>query len=98
VLVDLVTPGSQAEDMGLKAGDVIEQVGDMPTTAPEDVMSQLAHGDAASGDLVALLVRGKSATRWIPLYVGHVDVTDLVAARGLPNTPVVARDAAVGAR
>jgi serine protease Do len=98
VLVDLVIPGSQAEDMGVKPGDVIEQVGDMPTTTPGDVTSQLTHGDAASGDLVALLVHGKSETRWVPLYVGHVDVTDLVAAPGLPNTPLAARDAAAGAR
>jgi serine protease Do len=99
VLIDQVIPGSQAEDLGLKAGDVIEQVGDLPTKTPEDVTSQFIHGDAASGDLVALLVRSKTKAWWVALYVGHVDVTDLVTSPGeLPFQTTSARNAAAAQR
>jgi S1-C subfamily serine protease len=98
VLVDHVTPGSQAEDKGLKPGDVIEQVDHHPATTPDDVMDRLAHHDAASGNLVALLVRSKSATRWVILYVGPVDVSELVAPIVAPNASGSARDAAARQR
>jgi serine protease Do len=99
VLVDQVTPGSQAEDLGLKPGDVIEQVGDLPTKVPADVTSQLTRGDAASGDLVALLVRNKTKAWWVALYVGHVDVTDLVTSPGeLPYQSTSSRNAAAAQR
>jgi serine protease Do len=79
VLVDAVTPGSQAEGMGMQAGDVIERVDGKPAGTPGDVMQQLARGSSADGDLVALLVRSKAATRWVTLYVGRVYVAGLVA-------------------
>jgi serine protease Do len=97
VLVDQVTPGSQAATVGLEAGDVIEQVGDQPATTPEQVMGQLVGSDDAVNHIVPLLVRSKSAMRWIGLHVGRVDVTELV----VPESPVSAgsaRDAAAPLR
>jgi serine protease Do len=94
VLIDRVTLGSQAENVGLKPGDVIEKVENKPATTPDDVMDRLAHDGSSSDNHVALLVRGKSAIRWVTVYVGRVDVSELVAAPVLANAPTPARDAA----
>lgn len=83
VLIDRVTPQSQADALGVKAGDVIERVGDDPAKDPAVVMHQLLSGAAADGDLVALLVHGELNTRWISLYVGRVYVADLLATPSL---------------
>jgi serine protease Do len=96
VLIDQVAEGSQAEARGLKAGDVILQVGNRPATGPETVNAQLSHPDTATGDFVGLLVRGESATRWVAMYVGRVDVTQLVAPADMPNSGRVAQDVAAG--
>ena len=79
VLVDRVTPGPQAAAMGLQPGDIVERVGDRPAVSPAEVMHELVHGSAADGDIVALLVHGKTGTQWITLYVGRVYVAGLVA-------------------
>jgi serine protease Do len=78
VLIDKVAPGSQAETMSLRAGEVIEQVGDRPATTPEEVTAQLAGDPIGPGKLVALLVRGKSGATWVTLWRGRIDPKDLV--------------------
>ena len=85
VLVDRVTPGSQAAALGVKPGDIIERVDDRPAKTPEEVMGWLVHGSHADGDLVALLVRAKAVTRWVTLYVGRVYVAGLIATPSLPG-------------
>ena len=77
VLIDRVTPGSQANHVGLIPGEIIEQVDQRPARAPQDVMGWLAHATRP----VALLVRGKAATRWVLLYLGRIDVRDLLTPR-----------------
>ena len=98
VLVDQVTPGSQAQDRGLVAGDVIVQVDNRPATTPDDVMSRLASRSTASGSRVALLVRNKSGARWIALFVGRIDVSGLLAPPVLPNGAASPHDATAGPR
>jgi len=72
VLVDQVAKGSEAETMGFQPGDVIEKVGDVAVTTPDEVKAHVSSGgDAAEGDVVPLLVRGSSGTRWLALYVGR---------------------------
>jgi serine protease Do len=85
VIVDAVTPGSQAADLGLRPGDVIERVNRRRATTPADVMQQFVHGSSADGDLVALLVHSKAGTRWVTLYVGRVYVAGLIARPALPD-------------
>ena len=85
VLVERVTPGSQAAGMGVKAGDIIERVDGQVAATPEEVMNHLTQGSHADGDLVALLVHGKAGTRWITLYTGRVYVAGLLAAPLLPE-------------
>ena len=94
VRVDRVAGGSLAASMGIEPNDIIEQVNDHPTSTPEDVNAQLTHNDSAPDDLVALLVRGKTDTRWVPLFVGRLNVTDLITT--LP--PAQVNDAAASQR
>ena len=98
VLVNKVRAGSEAATFGLKPDDVIEQVGTQPATTVEYVMSELERGDTARGDLVALLVRGASATRWVTIFVGRVDVAGLVTPPEQPNMSGAAHDAAARQR
>ena len=56
-LIDRVTPDSQAASLGLKPGDVIEQVGQQPTTSPAEATAQFDRGKTAPGNVVAVLVR-----------------------------------------
>jgi S1-C subfamily serine protease len=63
VLVDRVTPGSQAAAMGVKAGDIIERVDEQAATTPAEAMDQLTLGSHADGDPVALLVSAKAGRR-----------------------------------
>ncbi|HEX3994655.1 MAG TPA: PDZ domain-containing protein, partial [Acetobacteraceae bacterium] len=89
VLIDQVADGSEAETRGFRPGDVIEKVGNMPVTTPEDIKAQTSHGSAASGDMVAMLVRGPTSMHWLTLFVGRVDLNNLVATPdflGRPNT------------
>ncbi|HUB13309.1 MAG TPA: trypsin-like peptidase domain-containing protein [Acetobacteraceae bacterium] len=85
VLVDSVTAGSQAADAGIADGDVIERVGEAAATSPDQVMHLLALGAPSDGDLVAMLVDDKQATKWVALYVGRVYVANLLAAPLLPG-------------
>ncbi len=85
VLVDAVAPGSQADGMGMRPGDVIEQVNDKRAIVPADVMQQLVRGSSADGDLVALLDHTKTGTRWVTLYVGRVYVAGLIATPSVPG-------------
>jgi serine protease Do len=88
VLIDRVTPGSQANHVGLIPGEIIGQIDERPARTPQDVMGWLAHATRP----VALLVRDKTVARWVLLYLGRIDVRDLitrlpavVAATGASN-------------
>jgi serine protease Do len=86
VLIDQVAPGSQAETTNLQPGDVIQQVGELPSTTPEEVTDDLTQRESATGGLVALLVRSKSGPQWTTLWVGRIDANDLVAGPVQPDT------------
>jgi len=85
VLVDAVTPGSQADAVGIRPGNVIERVDGKPAHSPDAVMQEFARGAASDGDLVALLVNDGTNTRWVTLYVGRVYVSGLLATPALPG-------------
>ena len=94
VLVDSVAAGSLADSMGIAAGDVIEQVSDRPAVSPGDVTSELTHNETAPDDLVALLVHGSAGTRWVPLFVGQLDVAGLLTKLPQGDDAGLVRDAA----
>lgn len=99
VLVDHVVPGSEADTEGFRAGDVIEQVGDVGVTTPDEVKAQVSsRGSAANGDIVALLVRGSAGTDWRELYMGDVSTAKLVATPDLLNDAGSAQNAAARSR
>jgi len=79
VVIVHVTPGSEAESLGLEAGDVITMVGDDPARTASAVDKRLDHPEAATGDLVPLLVQHGPATRWVTVFVGRIDVSNLIA-------------------
>lgn len=80
VLIYEVEEGSQAESAGLKSGDVIERIGDKAATTPEQVRQDLKLADHEGQELIAILVHGKTNTRWVALCVGRVNVAALMFA------------------
>ena len=94
VLVKEVEPGTRAANMGLQPGDVIEQVDRRAAKTPADVMEQMTPANASHHEYVALLVHGKAGTTWVTLYVGRIDVADLIATPALPPTGTAAANAA----
>jgi hypothetical protein len=78
VTIDRVTAGSQADTLDLKVGDIVEQVNDRPVKSPGDVPTVYGHDDPKTGKMVAILVREPDRIKWLPLFVGHVDVADLL--------------------
>jgi hypothetical protein len=86
-----------AEEVGLISGDVIEQVGDRPDPTLAALTALWRYGDTTPGNLVALLVHGKADMRWVTLFVGRIDVADLVAAPLRSYSPGMARDASAEA-
>jgi serine protease Do len=79
VLIDQVTPDSEATSLGLKPGDVIEQVGEQPATSPAEVTALFDRGKTAPGNVIAILVRDQSELQWHTLWAGKIDPSELVA-------------------
>ena len=65
VVIDQVIPGTQADEMGLKAGDVVDQVDNHKPPEPDVLASQLRYGAPAGSDLIALLVRNAGTSHWV---------------------------------
>jgi serine protease Do len=78
VLIDAVKPGTQAESLGLKPGDLIEQIDTEPATSASALQKELCYGSDAPHELLALLVWNKTSTRWVSVFVGKVNVTSLM--------------------
>ena len=87
VVIERVTRGSEAESLGLVAGDVITMVGDAPAKTASAVNKRLDDPESAPSGLIPLLVHEKSATRWVTVFVGRIDVCNLIAtmARAKPS-------------
>ena len=78
VVIDHVADGTEADSLGLAAGDVITMVGDQPATDVQTVNEHMDHAAAANGYLVPLLVQSKAKTWWVTVYMCHVNVADLL--------------------
>ena len=97
VVIDRVADGTEADSLGLAAGDVITMVGDQPATDVKTVDEHMDHAAAANGYLVPLLVQSKAKSWWVTVYMCHVNVADLLvpepgesavaSASGQPSAP-----------
>ena len=70
VLVASVEKDCEARDLGIVPGDVVTAVQGQPVANPDDVRHavQTAHGQGRP--YLAVLVQGKSGTRWVSLSIG----------------------------
>ena len=69
VLVSAVERDCEASDLGVVPGDVIIVVQGLPVTSPADVRRAVVRAQEQHRAFIALLLRGKSGTRWISLSV-----------------------------
>jgi hypothetical protein len=68
-------------------------------TTPDEVEAQISsRGSAANGDIVSLLVRGSSGTRWLDLFMGDVSTAKLVVTPDFLKGVGPARNAAARSR
>jgi serine protease Do len=88
VVIDDVADGTEADSLGLAAGDVITMVGNQPATDVKKVQEHMDNATAANGYLVPILVQNKVKSRWVTLYMCHTNVADLLVPE--PGAPAVA--------
>jgi serine protease Do len=62
-----VNPSSPAADKGIKAGDVILQVGGQAVSKPADVKAGLEAAKKEGKKTVLLLVKGREGTRFVAI-------------------------------
>jgi serine protease Do len=70
VLVASVEADCEARDLGIVAGDVVTAVQGAPVATPEDVRREVQTAHQQRRPFLAVLVRGKSTTRWVSLSMG----------------------------
>ena len=78
VLIDEVRPESQADNLGLSKGDVIERCRDQLATSPEQVSARLSYNRPDSNDMVAVLVHKKTGGEWLTFWLGSPDSQDFL--------------------
>jgi serine protease Do len=69
VVISNVEPGSPADDAGLQAGDLIEEVGGKGVSTADDFEKQIKSAQSAGRHAVLLVNRGGN-TQFVPLRVG----------------------------
>ena len=67
VLVQGVTPGSNADESGVQAGDVIERVGGGQVHSPGDVASAIHSAERAKKPAISMLVNRNGVTSYLGL-------------------------------
>jgi serine protease Do len=71
VFVASVETDCEVRDLGIVAGDVVTAVQGAPVTTPDDVRRAVQRAHELSRPYLAVLVRGKSGTRWLTLSIGR---------------------------
>jgi S1-C subfamily serine protease len=70
VLVASVEADCEARDLGIVAGDVVTAVQGAPVATPEEVRRAVQAAHQQQRPFLAVLLRGKSTTRWVSLSMG----------------------------
>ncbi|MBV9249413.1 MAG: trypsin-like peptidase domain-containing protein [Acetobacteraceae bacterium] len=94
VLIDDVRPQSQADNLGLSIGDVIERCRDKLAVSPEMVTAQMSYNRPDSNDLVAVLVHKKTGGEWLTVWLGSPDSQDFLISGFDSRTSTAAQNAA----
>jgi serine protease Do len=71
VLVESVEVDSEAQDLGIVAGDVIMAVQRMPCTTPDEVRHAIEMAHQERRPYLAVLVHNKTSARWVLLSMGR---------------------------
>ncbi|MDB5440489.1 MAG: htrA, partial [Caulobacteraceae bacterium] len=71
VRVEAVAPGSQADDKGIEAGDVILRAGSQTARSPQDVASAVSSARADGRSSILLLVARDGRQTFVPLDLGQ---------------------------
>jgi serine protease Do len=71
VVVGQVTDGSQADESGVQAGDVIERVGDKPMSSPAEVADAIHAAQRRKEGAVPLLVTRDGVTSYLGLQLAE---------------------------
>ena len=66
-LVGNVTPGGNAEDSGVQAGDVIERVGGQAVHSPDEVANAIHAAERQNKQVVSLLVMRNGVSSYLGL-------------------------------
>jgi len=69
VLVQNVTPGSNADESGVQAGDVIERVGDGAVHSPGDVANAIQNAERAKKPAISVLVSRNGVVSYLGLQL-----------------------------
>jgi serine protease Do len=69
VRIASVEPGSVAADKGLRAGDVIAEVGGQKVYTPRDIRRSLASGDRANSGVVVMRIQRNDQQRFVALPI-----------------------------
>jgi S1-C subfamily serine protease len=68
-MVGQVTPGSNADESGVQAGDVIERVAGQAVSSPEQVASAIHAAEHQNKQAVSLLVMRDGVTSYLGLQL-----------------------------
>jgi S1-C subfamily serine protease len=69
VEVSVLPPGSAADRVGIREGDVILRVQAQPASSPEVVQRELKLAETSNRRQLALLMLGSEGPRWVALPV-----------------------------
>lgn len=70
VLIVLVSDNTEANERGIKVGDVITNVNGVPVHTPDEVQRLIAQAFGDKQQYLAFLIREKAGLRWVTFFTG----------------------------
>ena len=70
VLIVLVSANTEANERGLKVGDVVINVNGVPVHTPDEVQRLISQAFGDKQQYLAFLIREKTGLRWVTFYTG----------------------------